>query len=250
MECYERVAAQGQAALGPERGRERVGPVGRVRERRLDELPQLRGRDLFAGRIDGREVGGRAAAVQVVGANLEAVSVRRAAQPDVRPRLELLLEPGLVEPGGGDLAAAVCDLSRQDLEPAASAPQRRPHDVALDHDLFVAAEGEQLGDAPLGGGVLVPPRPVVEQLADALEAELREPPAQRRADARQGLEWRLEPLEPEAPARGRPGGGRVQGRKTGGKPAHSPSMANGPARAAKVPLCGRDLRRTSTSYNL
>jgi hypothetical protein len=158
----------------------------------------------------------------------------------VRAGLQLFLQPRLVEPGCGDLTAAVRDLRREDLEPAAAAPQRRPHHVALDHDLVVAAEREQLADAPLRRRVLIAPRPVVEQVADALEAELREPLAERRPDAGERVERRVQSLGPEAATRRRPSVGRVHGGETGGNPAHGSSMANSPA-GKGARLCQRPI---------
>jgi hypothetical protein len=100
----------------------------------------------------------------------------------VRARLQLLLEPGLVEPRGADLARAVGHLRGQDLEPAASAPERRPEHLARDQHLLVA---EEVGDPLLRRRELVAPRPVVEQVAGPREAELRQPLLQRRSDAGQ-----------------------------------------------------------------
>jgi hypothetical protein len=74
----ERIAAQRQPPLGLQRCRQRVGPVARERQRRLDELPQLRGRDLLAGWVDRSEVGRGPTAVEVERAHLEAEAVRRA----------------------------------------------------------------------------------------------------------------------------------------------------------------------------
>ncbi len=220
------VAAERQPALRLQPRRERVGAVGHERQRRLDQLAQLRGRDLLARRVDGCEVGRRGAAVEVERADREAEPVRRPAQADVRSRLQLLLQPRLVEPGRADLAGAVRDLRGQDLEPAAPAAQRRPEHLALDQHLLVP---EEVGDPLLRRRPLVAARPVVEQVAGALEPQLREPLLQRRPDAGQRVQRRLQPLRAEAAARRRPALRRVHGGETGLGPAHRPSIAPGPA---------------------
>ncbi len=229
MDRRERVAAKRQAAVGLQARRQRVGPVADERQRRLDQLAQLRRRDLLARGVDRCEVGGRRAAVEVERAHCEAEAVRCAAEADVRAGLQLLLQPGLVEPRRADLAGPVGDLRGQDLEPAAAAPQGRAQHLALDQHLLVA---EQVGDPPLRRRRLVPPRAVVEQVADPLEPELREALLQRRADARERVERGRQALRAEAAARGCPAVGRVHGGKTGQWPAHRPSIAPGPARAA------------------
>ncbi len=229
MQSRERVAPERQPALCLQRGRQRVGPVGGERQRRLDELAELHRRDLLAGRIDGCEVRGRRAAVQVVGADGEAEAVLLAAKAHVRPGRQLVLQPRLVEPGRRDLPAAVGDLRGEDLEPPAPAAKRRLEHVALDQDLLVS---EQVRDPLLGRGSLVAARAMVEQVADVLEAELREPLLQGRPDARERVDRRLEALRAEAAARRRPAVRRVHGGETGQRPAHRPSMAAGPAVAA------------------
>ena len=198
MQRDERVGAQRQPSLDLERGRQRVGPVARVRERGRDELAQLRGRDLLARRIDGREVRGRGAAVQVVGAHLEAVAVRRAAQPHARARHELLLQPRLVEPGRRDLAGAVRDLRRQDPQPAAAASGRRLQHLALDQHLLLA---EEVGDPPLRRRLLVPARAVGEQVAHRARGR-----ASRAASAAPG---RRRAASRAAPRAARAGSGRA-----------------------------------------
>ena len=209
MDRRQRVAAKRQPALRLQRGRQRIRPVAHERQRRLDELAQLRGRDLLARRIDRREVGRRRAAVEVERAHGEAEPVRRAAQPHVRTRLQLLLQPRLVEPGGADLAGAVRDLRGQDLQPAAAAPQRRPQHLAFDQHLLLT---EEVGDPPLRRRALVAARPVVEQVAESARA--RASPAASSASARPRA------ASPAAPPAAPGGSGR----------ASAPSAQAGPRR--------------------
>ena len=197
----ERVAAQRQAALGLQGSRERIRAIVGERQRRLDEVAELRRRDLLARGVDRCEVGRRRAPVQVVRTDREPVAVRRAAQPHPRAGRQLVLEPWLVEPRRRDLARPVGDLRREDLQAPAAAADRRAHDLALDQHLLLA---EELRDHPLRRRPLVAARTVVEEVADPLEAELREPLLQRRPDPGKCLERRLEPLGPEAAARRRP----------------------------------------------
>ena len=224
--------------------------VAHERQHRLDELAQLGRRDLLARRVDRREVGRRRAAVEIERAHGEAEPVRGTAQTHMGARLQLLLQPGLVEPGRADLARPVRDLRGQDLEPSAATAQRRSEHLAFDQHLLVA---EEVGDPLLRRGPLVAARPVVEQIARPLEPELRQPLLQRRPDARQRVERRLQSLRAEAPARRRPALRRVHGGKTGLGPAHRPSIAPGPARppgtrrsrSCQVPHACRRRRRGS-----
>ncbi len=76
MDRGERVPAQGQLELR----RQRIGKAPRVvRERCPDELAQSGGRDLLAGRIDGRVVGRPARLADVIALHVEAVAAELAA---------------------------------------------------------------------------------------------------------------------------------------------------------------------------
>ena len=240
----ERISAERQPALCFQGGRQRVGAVGGEREHRLDELAELHGRDLLAGRIDRCEVRGRRAPVQVEGANRKAEAVRRSAEAYVRAGRQLVLEPRLVEPGRRDLAAAVGHLGGEDLEPSAASPERRAPHLALDQDLLVP---EQIGDPLLRRRLLVAARAVVEQVAYTLEPELCETLLQGRPDAGERVDRRLETLWAEAAARGRPALGRVHVGETGQGPVHRPSIAAGPA-GPDVPGVALAVRRPVEQY--
>ena len=90
-----------------------AGRAGRARTAapaRRASRSRLR-RHLLARRVDGREVGGRGdrRSGRRSGRRTRSASAARAAAP--RARLQLLGQPGLVEPDRGDLAAAVGDAS-------------------------------------------------------------------------------------------------------------------------------------------
>ena len=121
-------------------------------ERGQDELPEPLGSEVLGGGVDGREVGRRDPAVEVVRLDREAVAAERAAQSHTRPRPQLLREPGLIEPRRLDLAGAVGDPRLHEREPASRpAHVHSPH-LAGDRHLLL---GEHVGDPPLGDG---PPR--------------------------------------------------------------------------------------------
>src|SRR5262249_2148206 len=82
-------------------------------------------------------------------------------------RLQLPLEPGLVEPGGGDRRASVRDPRGQHLKPAAASLGEREN-LAADCDLVLPAE---LGDAQLLDRLLVAKGPMGEQIADRRETQ-------------------------------------------------------------------------------
>ena len=105
MDGDERVGAKRQALRCEERGRELLRVVTCVRQHARDQAAQLLLAEILARGIDGREVGGVVGVAEVVGLDGEAVAVLAAAQAHARPRDQLLLEPGLVEPGRADLAA-------------------------------------------------------------------------------------------------------------------------------------------------
>ena len=202
MQRQERVGAQWQPRCAFPAAGQRVGQVARVRERRPDELAQLL-RQLLARRIDGREVRGGGAAVQVVGADCEPVAVRRPRSRTCVPGASFSCEPRLVEPGRGDppLPSLTCAVR------ICSRPRPRRDDALAPRPRSPPRRRPKLGDPPHGHGLLVAPRAVAEQVADALEPELRQPPLERRPDARERVERRLELLGPEAAARRRPASG-------------------------------------------
>ncbi len=209
MERVERVVPERQPLLRLQRRRQRVGKGGCERERRLDQLAELLRRDLLARRVDGREVRGRVRLLaEVVALDREPVAGRLAAQPHVGARLEPLREPALVEPRRLDRAGAVGDDGLEDREPSPGPPERGRAHRALDRHLLVA---EEIGDPPVPDGLLVPERPVREEVADGLEPELQQPPADRDADSGERVERGVEELRPGPGAWRRPGRGLVQG---------------------------------------
>ena len=124
------------------------------------------------------------------------------AQANVRARRELLREPRLVEPDGGDLTAVVGDARLDDREAPPRAADRRPDDLARDRDLLLA--GEQVGDPHLLGGGFVPVRAVIEQVGDRAQPELAQPLRHGRADAVQRVDAAREPIGPREAARAGP----------------------------------------------
>ena len=80
----ERVALQRQPLSLAQLGGERIGDVKNERQRRIDDPPHRRGRDLLGGRVDRSEIRRCACLVaDVVRAGLEAVAAELAAQPDL-----------------------------------------------------------------------------------------------------------------------------------------------------------------------
>ena len=75
MNGHECVGSERKPAVALHRSRQGVGMITGVLERGRDQLAQLRRRHLLARRVDGREVGRRRAAVQVVGLDREAEAV-------------------------------------------------------------------------------------------------------------------------------------------------------------------------------
>ena len=220
----QRVASERQPALRLQRRRQRVGMVGHERQRRLDELAQLRRRDLLARRIDRREVGRRRAAVEVERAHGEAEAVRGAAQTHVRARLQLLLQPGLVEPGRADLAGPVGRPARSGSgagrgrgAATSAAPRLRSAPPRRRRGRRSAAPAPAARSGAAGGRA---GRPI------ALEPELRQPLLQRRPDARQRVERRLESLRAgSAP--------RVGAQRSGGSTAAKPGWGRLIARVSQ-----------------
>src|SRR6266508_2124996 len=121
----------------------------------------------------------------------------------MRARLELVREPGLVEPDGCDLPALVGDTGLDDREPPPGPTDRRPDDLARDRDLLLACE--QVCDPHLFGGGLVPVRTMLEQVGDRPQAELGQPLRHRRADALEGVDAARQPFGPLKAAWARPG---------------------------------------------
>src|SRR5262249_54309585 len=102
-------------------------------------------RELFACGIDGRIVGRRVAVADIEAADVEAVTALPPAEPHRRPRLQLPLQPRLVEPRRGDGRAPVGNTRGQYLQ-ASTAALRHGEHRAADRDLVVTAE---LGDTEL-----------------------------------------------------------------------------------------------------
>ena len=117
MEGVERIGSTRKpCALRNPSGQE-VRKVTHVRQRLADQLAQLLDRHVLARRVDRSEVGRRRGPVEVVRADGELVSLELAAQAHAGPGLQLLGQPELVEPDGGDLAALVGDPRLDDREP-------------------------------------------------------------------------------------------------------------------------------------
>ena len=109
MERVQRVGAARQAFPLFQRRRERVGLVRNELEGAVGKGAEPRRRDLLAGRVDRRQVGGGGRTVQVVRLDVERVPAELPAEAHTRPGLELVLQPVLVEPDGRDCAAVVRD---------------------------------------------------------------------------------------------------------------------------------------------
>jgi hypothetical protein len=201
MQGGQRVRPEWQLLACLQRRREWIRQVPSERQRPLHERPQPLRRHLLAGRVDRREVGRRGDAVEVVRPDGELVPLQLPAQADTRPRLQALLEPGLVEPDGGDLIALVGDPRLHDRQVAPGSPDRDTPHFARDRGLLL---GEQVGDSPLGDGRLVSERPVLEQVPQRAQAELRQLLAQRRADSRERVDRLLHALRPRRPRQARP----------------------------------------------
>ncbi len=146
MERVQRVGTARQPFPLFQRRRERVGLVRNELEGAVGKGAESWRRDLLAGRVDRRQVGGGGRTVQVVRLDVERVPAELAAEAHTRPGLELVLQPVLVEPDGRDCAAVVRDGRRQDRQPAARAPQRDAADLTDDHRLLLA---EEVDDAAL-----------------------------------------------------------------------------------------------------
>src|SRR5215468_6926009 len=192
----ERVGPRRKVLLHPRR--QRVGD--RTRERRGHELAHLLRRQLLAGGIDRRIVRSRLAVADIEAADVEAVAALSPAEPHRRPRLQLPLQPRLVEPRRGDGRAPVRDARREHLQ-APAPPLRHGEHLAADRDLVVAP---QLSDAELLHRQLVAERPVLEQVPDRREPEPLELPLQRRPDARERLDGARERVSAREQSRPRP----------------------------------------------
>ena len=118
------------------------------------------------------------------------------------PGQELVDEPRLVEPDGGDFPAVVRDPRLDDREPRPRSAHRRADDLAGDGDLLLARE--QVGDPHFVGGRLVPVRAVLEQVCDRVQAELCELLGDGRPHSGQRLDAPGEPLGPWERPRARP----------------------------------------------
>jgi hypothetical protein len=199
----DRVGREREPFGGTELGGQPIPVVARIRQRGRDEGAQSRRADLLRRRIHRSEIGGRLRTrADVPRPHVEAVPAALAAEAHRRARLELVGEPRLVEPRAADRRGAVGDACGDERAAAAQRPFRDVEHLAGDHDLVVARER---GDRDLVGSRLVAARNVLEEIADGTQAELRELPLERHADARQRVELPLEPLGPRPRARGRPG---------------------------------------------
>ena len=164
----ERVGPQRKPLASAQLRRQRLSGVADEAEHLRAQLAELLLRDVLARGIDRREVGGLDLALEVVRGHGEAELVRPPAEPDPGPGREPRLEPRLVEPGRVDVGGLVRDARRQDLEAPAPAARRRPHDD-LDRGLLLA---EEVADPLRRNRLLVAPRPLPEQVPDALEARV------------------------------------------------------------------------------
>src|SRR5437667_6376083 len=169
-------------------------------KRGADELTQLLRGDVLARGIDRREIGGRFAVPDVEAAHVEAVTSLAPAQAHRRSRLQLALEPRLVEPGGGNGRSPVADTRRQHLQPPSPASRRRQH-FSGDRHLLVCPE---VGHPHLGHGLLVAKRSVRQQIVHGLQPEPLEPLLDGRPDARKDVDGTLELLRSRERARPRP----------------------------------------------
>src|SRR6266849_2581006 len=152
----ERVHALGEGLLLLHVGRKRVAES--TGKRSADELAQLLGGDLLARGVDRSEVGGRLSVTDVEAAHVEAVAPLTPAQAYRSSRLQLALEPRLVEPGRVHGRRTVGDARRQHLQPPAPTDGRRQH-FSRDRHLLIRPE---VRHAYLRHGLLVPKRPVRE----------------------------------------------------------------------------------------
>src|SRR5205814_5081767 len=101
---------------------------------------------------------------------------------------KLRLEPGLVEPGGANLARLVGDPRGENVQ-APSAATRPLADDAV-QDGFVVAE--QLGDSAFGNGMLVTTWPMGKEVTHGEQAQSGESPLGGRPDTWEHLDRLLE----------------------------------------------------------
>ncbi len=200
MDRDERVRAQRQLVAHPEVGREGLAGVPCEPENLRAELAQPLLREVLGRRVHRCEVGRLGLPVEVVRGDGEPELVRAASQPDLGAGAESLLEPRLVEPRRLDLTRSIGHSRGQDPEPPAAATRHRADDD-LDHRLLIP---EEVADLLRRNGLLVPAGPLPEEVTGALEPEPGKPAAQRRADAGETLERRIESLRPRGAARARP----------------------------------------------
>ena len=147
VESHDRVRAERQRLGRADCRRQRLAGVPGERERRVGDRAQGLLRQIRRRRVDGREVGRLDRLADVVGRDLEPVPARLAAEPEPRPRHELRLEPGLVEPRRTDVAGCVRDMGREDVE-ATAPPGRRAAHGHVEHRLVVT---EKLRDRAFFG---------------------------------------------------------------------------------------------------
>ena len=246
MQRRERVGPQRKALPRAQLRRQRLPGVADEPEHLRAELAQLLLRDVLARGIDRCEVGGLRLALEVVGGDRKPEAVPSAAKANPASPERACFEPRLVEPGRLDRPRIVPDAGGEDLQPAAPAARhrrRRP----LDDRLLLA---EEVGDPLRRDRLLVAPRPLPEEVAEALEPELREPPGDRGSDAVERLDGRLEPFRPRKAPRPRPGaGGSAPPKATGSRTAVLPQapITIGPAsdRAASSEERARGVREAT-----
>jgi hypothetical protein len=107
----DRVGDPRQPPSRPQRRRQRLDQVRRPADRLLDPLPDPGGLELLGRRVDGDQ----AVALLPLGredlvlGDPEAAFVPGAGEQQGRAGLELLGDPGLVEPGGAQVAGVVAD---------------------------------------------------------------------------------------------------------------------------------------------
>ena len=104
---------------------------------------------------------------------MELAALELAPQPDPSSRRQLLGQPFLVEPHGGDRVRVVLDPGGDDGQAATRTPNSdRAHHAGNRHLLL----REQVGDSALGSRRLAAARSMLEQVADGVQPQ----PAQLR----------------------------------------------------------------------
>ena len=174
------VRTQRQLEPSAQRRRQRIGKLACERKHAFDQAAQALERDLLAGGIDGRVVGGRPRLAEIEVAHREGAALELTAGAQSCARHELLGQPELVEPDAGHLAAGIRDERLNQRQPAARPAHADLAHLAFDRRLL---SDQELGDPALGGGGLVAKGPVLEQVAHAAQAHSRERYLERRPHA-------------------------------------------------------------------